>query len=90
MKTIQAKDPVDRPLTVAALDAAIERGRTNRSGVNARHVSVEGRHLAIGFEDGSAVVLHEQRAGVLRLYDPAQGDGLIAFGKLLVLLDQVN
>lgn len=57
MKTIQAKDPVDRPLTVAALDAAIERGRTNRSGVNARHVSVEGRHLAIGFEDGSAVVL---------------------------------
>ena len=27
--------------------------------------------------DGSAVVLHEQRAGVLRLYDPAQGDGLI-------------
>ena len=57
MKTIQAKDPVDRPLTAAALDEAIERGRANRSGVNARHVSVEGRHLAIGFEDGSAVVL---------------------------------
>lgn len=57
MKTIQAKDPVDRPLTAAALDEAIERGRVNRSGVNASRVSVEGQLLAIGFEDGSAVVL---------------------------------
>ncbi|OYU61835.1 MAG: type I secretion system permease/ATPase [Bradyrhizobium sp. PARBB1] len=27
--------------------------------------------------DGNAVVLHEMRAGTLRLFDPAQGDGLI-------------
>lgn len=57
MKTIQVKDPVDRPLTTAALEQAIERGRANRSGVSARRVSVEGQHLVIGFEDGSAVSL---------------------------------
>lgn len=57
MKTIEAKAPLDRPLTAAALDEAIERGRANRSGVNASCVSVEGQHLVIGFEDGSAVLL---------------------------------
>ena len=57
MKTIEAKAPLDRPLTAAALGEAIERGRANRSGVNASCVSVEGQHLVIGFEDGSAVVL---------------------------------
>ena len=57
MRTIQAKTQPDRPLTEAALDDAIERGVTHRSGVNAIAVSIDGVSLSIGFADGSAVLL---------------------------------
>ncbi|MCU1750943.1 DUF2442 domain-containing protein [Pseudomonas sp. 6D_7.1_Bac1] len=57
MKTVQVKEQLDRPLTEAALDDAIERGRARRSGLNAISVSVQQHCLLIDFEDGSAVLL---------------------------------
>ncbi|TBN40749.1 DUF2442 domain-containing protein [Pseudomonas sp. BGI-2] len=58
MKTIQAREQTDRPVTEEALSQAIERGEASRrSGLNATAVTLSGPCLAVSFEDGSGVFL---------------------------------
>jgi hypothetical protein len=58
MKTISAKMQVDHPVTEGALDEAIESGEARRrAGLNATTVIFLDPCLAVGFEDGSGVLL---------------------------------
>ncbi len=58
MKTISAKMQVDHPVTEGVLDEAIESGELRRrSGLNATTVIFLDPCLAVGFEDGSGVLL---------------------------------
>ncbi|MDD2100518.1 MULTISPECIES: DUF2442 domain-containing protein [Pseudomonas] len=58
MKTVKAKVQVDRPVTEARLDRAIERGKSRQSsGLQATSVTFQAPCLAVSFEDGSGVLL---------------------------------
>lgn len=58
MKTISAKLQLDRPVTEAVLDEAIERGRLrHKSGLQATAVTYQDGCLTIRFEDGTGVLL---------------------------------
>jgi hypothetical protein len=58
MKTIAAKMLVDRPVTDALLDEAIERGQVRqKSGLQATAVTFQDARLTVSFEDGTGVLL---------------------------------
>lgn len=58
MKILKAKAQVDRPVTEAVLDQAIELGQARRSGgVNATTVKFQEQCLSIGFADDSRILL---------------------------------
>ena len=58
MKTIKAKMQVDRPVTEAVLDEAIERGKIrHKSALQATAVTFQEECLTVRFEDGSGVLL---------------------------------
>jgi hypothetical protein len=58
MKTLKAKDQVDRPVTEARLDRAIERGKSRPGcGLQATAVTYQAPCLAVSFEDGSGILL---------------------------------
>jgi hypothetical protein len=58
MKTVKAKVQVDRPVTEARLDRAIERGKSRpNSGLQATAVTYEAPCLAVSFKDGSGILL---------------------------------
>lgn len=58
MKTVKAKVQIDRPVTEARLERAIERGKSRpNSGLQATSVTYEAPCLAVSFEDGSGILL---------------------------------
>lgn len=58
MKTIKAKNQVERPVTEAVLDEAIERGHIrNKSNLQATAVRYQDSCLTVSFKDGSSVLL---------------------------------
>jgi hypothetical protein len=58
LKTIKAKMQVDRPVTEAVLDEAIERGKIrHKSALQATAVTFQEECLTVRFEDGSGVLL---------------------------------
>lgn len=62
MKTVQARVPVDEPVTEAVLEKALARGRKLvRPGINATSFRYEDLCLSIGFADGSRVMLPAAR-----------------------------
>ncbi|MFJ3369483.1 DUF2442 domain-containing protein [Pseudomonas sp. NPDC086251] len=61
MKTITAKMLTDRPVTEAVLDEAIQRGQVrHKGGLQATSVTFVDPCLAVGFVDGSGVLLPVQ------------------------------
>lgn len=58
MKTIKARAPVDRPVTEAVLDEAIERGKIrHKNSLQATAVLFQEQRLTVCFADGTGVLL---------------------------------
>ncbi|MCF4996474.1 hypothetical protein GIW70_10710 [Pseudomonas syringae] len=82
MKSIKARQPLDRPVTQSLLDEAIERGKTRQAvGLQAVGVSYQDPCLVIRFEDGCGVLLPPAQYAELDGFDKADLEALtVGFG----------